>query len=35
MAVAHETFAQVPRWAMIARLPFQFGFGWITWRGTR
>ena len=35
MAVNSRDFAQIPAPALWARLPVQFLFGWITWRGTR
>ena len=35
MAVNSKDFAQIPAPALWARLPVQFLFGWITWRGTR
>ena len=35
MAVKSKEFPQIPAPALWARLPFQFLFGWMTWRGTR
>jgi uncharacterized membrane protein len=35
MALNSQDYLQIPRPALWARLPFQFVFGWITWRGTR
>ena len=35
MAVNSEDFARIPAPALWARLPVQFLFGWMTWRGTR
>ena len=35
MAVNSRDFAHIPAPALWARLPVQFLFGWITWRGTR
>jgi uncharacterized membrane protein len=35
MAVNSEEFPQIPAPALWARLPCQFLFGWVTWRGTR
>jgi hypothetical protein len=35
MAVNSKDFANIPAPALWARLPVQFLFGWITWRGTR
>jgi uncharacterized membrane protein len=35
MAVNAKDFARIPAPALWARLPVQFLFGWITWRGTR
>jgi uncharacterized membrane protein len=35
MAVNSKEFAQIPAPALWARLPVQFLFGWMTWRGTR
>ncbi|MEA2330219.1 MAG: hypothetical protein QOH58_357 [Thermoleophilaceae bacterium] len=35
MAVNAERFRRIPEAALWARLPVQFVFGWITWRGTR
>jgi uncharacterized membrane protein len=35
MAVNSEEFPQIPAPALWARLPCQFLFGWMTWRGTR
>jgi uncharacterized membrane protein len=35
MAVNAKDFARIPPAALWARLPVQFLFGWITWRGTR
>lgn len=34
MAVRSERYPKVPPAALWARLPLQFVFGWITWRGT-
>jgi uncharacterized membrane protein len=34
MAVNSKDFARIPPAALWARLPVQFLFGWITWRGT-
>jgi len=35
MAVNSKDFANIPPPALWARLPVQFLFGWMTWRGTR
>jgi uncharacterized membrane protein len=35
MAVNSKDFPNIPAPALWARLPVQFVFGWITWRGTR
>ena len=35
MAVHSKDFAHIPAPALWARLPVQFLFGWMTWRGTR
>jgi uncharacterized membrane protein len=35
MALRSKDFPQIPPPALWARLPFQFVFGWLTWRGTR
>jgi uncharacterized membrane protein len=35
MAIEHERFRAVPRWALIARLPVQFVFAWHAIAGTR
>jgi uncharacterized membrane protein len=35
MALNAKEFPKVPAPALWARLPFQFLFGWWTWRGTR
>jgi uncharacterized membrane protein len=35
MAVRSKDFPRIPAPALWARLPFQFLFGWLTWRGTR
>jgi uncharacterized membrane protein len=35
MAVNHKCFPGIPPVALWARLPLQFVFGWMTWRGTR
>ena len=35
MAVNAKDFARIPPAALWARLPVQFLFGWLTWRGTR
>ncbi len=34
MAVNSKDFERIPAPALWARLPFQFLFGWLTWRGT-
>jgi uncharacterized membrane protein len=34
MAVNSKEFARIPPAALWARLPVQFLFGWMTWRGT-
>src|SRR3954447_8662946 len=34
MAVRSERYPKIPPAALWARLPLQFVFGWITWRGT-
>jgi uncharacterized membrane protein len=34
MALRPEKFRNVPAAALYARLPVQFLFGWLTWRGT-
>jgi uncharacterized membrane protein len=34
MTVNHRDFPQIPFAALCARLPVQFLFGWMTWRGT-
>ena len=33
-AIRPELVPHVPRWALYARLPFQFVFVWHVWRGT-
>jgi uncharacterized membrane protein len=35
MAVNSKDFPRIPPAALWARLPVQFLFGWMTWRGTR
>jgi uncharacterized membrane protein len=35
MAINSADFARIPPAALWARLPLQFLFGWMTWRGTR
>lgn len=35
MAVNSKEFARIPPAALWVRLPVQFLFGWMTWRGTR
>jgi uncharacterized membrane protein len=35
MAVNSKDFPNIPFAALCARLPLQFLFGWMTWRGTR
>jgi uncharacterized membrane protein len=35
MALHPKEFPQIPAPALVARLPFQFLFGWMTWQGTR
>jgi uncharacterized membrane protein len=35
MAINSKEFAQIPVVALWCRLPVQFLFGWMTWRGTR
>jgi uncharacterized membrane protein len=35
MAVNSKDFQRIPPAALWARLPVQFLFGWLTWRGTR
>jgi uncharacterized membrane protein len=35
MAINRKDFERIPAPALWARLPVQFLFGWITWRGTR
>jgi uncharacterized membrane protein len=35
MAVNSKDFERIPAPALWARLPVQFLFGWVTWRGTR
>jgi hypothetical protein len=35
MAVRSKDIPRIPAPALWARLPFQFLFGWLTWRGTR
>ena len=35
MAVNSTDFSRIPPAALWARLPVQFLFGWMTWRGTR
>jgi uncharacterized membrane protein len=35
MAVDHERFEQLPRWALLARLPMQFVMAWWVWAVTR
>ncbi|MBA3261888.1 MAG: DoxX family protein [Thermoleophilaceae bacterium] len=35
MAVNSKDFRQIPARLLWARLPVQFLFGWMTWRGTR
>jgi uncharacterized membrane protein len=34
MAVRSECYPNIPPAALWARLPLQFAFGWLTWRGT-
>jgi uncharacterized membrane protein len=34
MALKPERYPQIPPSALWARLPLQFVFGWLTWRGT-
>jgi uncharacterized membrane protein len=34
MAVRSERYPKIPPAALWARLPLQFAFGWLTWRGT-
>jgi uncharacterized membrane protein len=34
MAVRSERYPKIPATALWARLPVQFLFGWLTWRGT-
>jgi uncharacterized membrane protein len=34
MALHPERYEKIPRAALWGRLPLQFVFGWITWRGT-
>ena len=34
MALRPERYPKIPRAALWARLPLQFVFGWLTWRGT-
>jgi uncharacterized membrane protein len=34
MALNPERYPKIPVAALWARLPLQFLFGWITWRGT-
>jgi uncharacterized membrane protein len=34
MAVRSEGYPKIPPLALWARLPLQFVFGWVTWRGT-
>ena len=34
MAVRSERYPKIPAAALWARLPLQFAFGWLTWRGT-
>ena len=34
MALKPERFPKIPRAALWARLPIQFAFAWLTWRGT-
>ena len=34
MAVRPERYPNIPPAALWARLPLQFAFGWLTWRGT-
>ena len=34
MAIRSERYPQIPTPALWARLPLQFVFGWLTWRGT-
>jgi uncharacterized membrane protein len=34
MALRPERYPKIPRVALWARLPLQFAFGWLTWRGT-
>lgn len=35
MAVRPERYPKIPPAALWARLPLQFVFGWLTWRGTQ
>jgi uncharacterized membrane protein len=35
MAVRSERYPKIPPTALWARLPLQFVFGWLTWRGTQ
>jgi uncharacterized membrane protein len=34
MALRPERYPQIPKAALWGRLPLQFVFGWLTWRGT-
>ena len=34
MALRPERYPKIPAAALWARLPLQFVFGWLTWRGT-
>ena len=34
MALRPERYPKIPKAALWARLPLQFAFGWLTWRGT-
>jgi uncharacterized membrane protein len=34
MALDPGRYPHLPAWALWARLPFQFVFGWLVWRGT-
>jgi hypothetical protein len=34
MAVRSERYPQIPPAALWGRLPLQFAFAWLTWRGT-
>lgn len=35
MAIRSERYPKIPPAALWARLPLQFAFGWLTWRGTQ